>query len=167
MSCICDKVLKGLSMLIPNFLNIFVFSYLLYLYICASHIIYAAAPSGPPENFTAVVTGPRTIDLQWGRPLTPNGLITSYTLQYTNVNQSLNGATSRYTAENLNEFTNYSFSLSASTSAGTGPSTAVNATTQEDGEYGGYYMYIQTFIVKTKREKKMNNISSDYSHMIG
>ena len=81
-----------------------------------------------------MVTGPRTIELQWSRPLTPNGLVTSYSLHYTDVNQSLNGNTFNYTAQNLNEFTNYTFTLSASTSAGTGPSTTVNARTEEDGE---------------------------------
>ena len=81
-----------------------------------------------------MVTGPRTIELQWSRPLTPNGLVTSYSLHYTDVNQSLKGNTFNYTAQNLNEFTNYTFTLSASTSAGTGPSTTVNARTEEDGE---------------------------------
>ena len=42
-------------------------------------------------------------------------------------------ATLEDTVENLNEFTNYRFELSANTSVGGGPLAVVMATTDEDG----------------------------------
>ena len=95
-------------------------------------------PSGPPENFTATVQDPRTIELQWTRPTTPNGFITNYTLQYMDrdmlVTETLDNDTLSYVAGGLNEFTDYTFTISASTRIGPGPTDTVEAMTEEDGK---------------------------------
>ena len=39
------------------------------------------------------------------------------------------------TVENLNEYTNYTFTLSAATSVGSGPEAMTTETTDEDGMY--------------------------------
>ena len=96
------------------------------------------APLGPPQNFTATVQGPRTIELSWTRPTTPNGFITAYTLQYMDrdmlMTEMLDENTLSYVADGLNEFTDYSFTISASTRVGSGPTDTVEAMTEEDGK---------------------------------
>ena len=80
----------------------------------------------------------RTVSLQWSRPTTPNGIITSYTLVYSNTTVEVtivyDNATFGDTIEYLNEFTNYTFELSANTSVGGGPAAVVMVTTDEDGK---------------------------------
>ena len=85
----------------------------------------------------ADVLGPRSITLQWSRPTSPNGIITGYTLVYDDTNEiqiiPLSNVLN-YTLDELNEFTNYTFFLSASTSVGMGPNATDVAMTQEDGK---------------------------------
>ena len=87
----------------------------------------------------ATVQGPRTIELNWTRPTTPNGFITAYTLQYMDrdmlVTESLDNDTLSFVADSLNEFTNYTFTISASTRVGSGPTDTVEAMTEEDGKW--------------------------------
>ena len=85
----------------------------------------------------ADVLSPRSIMLQWSRPTEPNGIITGYTLVYDDTNEIQIIALPNvlnYTLDELNEFTNYMFLLSASTSVGMGPNATVTAMTQEDGK---------------------------------
>ena len=75
--------------------------------------------------------------LQWLRPTTPNGIITGYTLVYDDTNEMQLIPLSNvlnYTLENLNEFTNYTFLLSASTSVGMGPNATAVGRTQQAGK---------------------------------
>ena len=75
--------------------------------------------------------------LQWSEPSVPNGIITGYTLTVSNVSNtsevSLSSADMNYRAENLNEFTDYTFGVAACTRVGKGPSTTTVAQTDEDG----------------------------------
>ena len=84
-----------------------------------------------------MVISSRIVFLQWSRPSTPNGIITSYTLVYSNatlkVMMMYDNTTLEDTVENLNEFTNYTFELSANTSVGGGPTAVVMVTTDEAG----------------------------------
>ena len=86
----------------------------------------------------ADVLSPRSIMLQWSRPTEPNGIITRYTLTYRDDTNEIQiiplPNVLNYTLDNLNEFMNYMFLLSASTSVGMGPNATVNAMTQEDGK---------------------------------
>ena len=102
------------------------------------HIVFSSlAPADSPQGFIADALGPRSIMLQWLRPTTPNGIIIGYTLVYTNTSsmQSISlGNVLNHTLENLNEFTNYTFALSAATSAGMGPNATVIEMTEDDGK---------------------------------
>ena len=92
-----------------------------------------------PRNFFAEAANSTSISLSWTRPATPNGVITHYTLTY-----STNGGDesmemvpptlTSFPVDNLNEYTMYTFTLSASTIAGTGPSATASAITDEDGK---------------------------------
>ena len=72
-------------------------------------------------------------------------MITSYSIQYYTtagdddsepVSMTINDATiTSRTVENLNEYTNYTFTLSAATSVGSGPEAMTTETTDEDGMY--------------------------------
>ena len=102
-----------------------------------THTHYYLAPTDPPQNFNTTGQSSRTVSLQWLRPTTPNGIITSYTLVYSNTTVEVmlvyDNATFGDTVEYLNEFTNYMFELSANTSVGGGPAAIVMVTTDEDG----------------------------------
>ena len=99
--------------------------------------VFIAGPSDGPQNLIRAVLGPRTIMLQWSEPATPNGIITGYTLTISNASGtdevSLSGTDLNYRAENLNEFTVYTFNVTASTRVGDGPTTMTVARTDEDG----------------------------------
>ena len=77
--------------------------------------------------------------LQWSEPSVPNGIITGYTLTVSNVSNtsevSLSSADLNYRAENLNEFTNYTFIVTASTRVGESPATMTMVQTAEDGMF--------------------------------
>ena len=102
-----------------------------------THTHYYPAPADPPQNFNRTAQSSRTVTLQWSRPSTPNGIITSYTLVYSNATVEVtivyDNNTLGNTVEYLNEFTPYTFELSANTSVGGGPVAVVMVTTDEDG----------------------------------
>ena len=97
------------------------------------------APSDAPQNFIAVTLGPRTISLNWSRPSTPNGVITNYSLEYRSSTDRgmkvYNSTILSAIVENLNEFTSYTFQLSANTTVGGGPAANAMAMTDEDGRH--------------------------------
>ena len=105
-----------------------------------------AAPTEPVDLNVASRTA-TSISLQWSRPIPTNGIITMYTLDiYTDgsisvtinipvepVSQEYN--VTNFTVHTLNEFTNYTFNLSATTGGGSGPAaTLPNVLTNEAGE---------------------------------
>ena len=76
----------------------------------------------------------------WAPPAVRNGIITGYTLSYSNgsnnLSKSFNESALSYTVEYLNEYTNYTFSLKAATIKGEGLSTAPQQKeTLQDGEF--------------------------------
>ena len=105
-----------------------------------------AAPDGPPRNFMVTDITATTISLEWIRPQVPNGIITLYTLEYTDGSTTneisipviFNTTDDEYnvtstTVELLNEFTNYTFTISATTGGGVGPNVTIMETTSQAG----------------------------------
>ena len=107
-----------------------------------------------PNDFNNTQTTPTTVTLEWKRPSMPNGEITEYILEYTNSSLSqpitivipviFNRAANEYNVtsvsiENLNEFTEYVFNISAMTGGGRGPEATIDVTTNEAGMYTNYY----------------------------
>ena len=105
-------------------------------------------PSDPPRGFNVSDKTSTSISLEWTRPATPNGIITAYRLQYTDHLQYTNVSVTiptmfvtdndeynvtSYIVDNLNEFTNYTFTLYSVTNSGDGPLTAISAVTNEAG----------------------------------
>ena len=95
-------------------------------------------PSGPPQNFTILVTS-RNITLFWSPPLLSqrNGDIISY-----NLSCNISGATSSVRRNitsieiPVEPFTSYSCAVSAATVVGDGPATAViSGVTDEESEH--------------------------------
>ena len=96
-------------------------------------------PSDSPQSFSAVALNSTSIQLSWSRPGTPNGEISHYTIVYSTDSgaESMTFSTTNETMNvtDLNEYTNYTFEITANTSAGFGPATQVTETTHEDGTY--------------------------------
>ena len=99
-------------------------------------------PAGPPEGFNVTGITATSVSLEWRRPSVPNGEILHYILQYSTttvtipvtfnaVNNEYN--VTNYTVESLNEYTNYTFNISAVTSRGTGPLATTSTRTNEAG----------------------------------
>ena len=107
-------------------------------------------PSDRPQNFVAEAISSKSINLMWDRPTTPNGVITEYNLTYRAPNsmvtsRSISGT--MYIAEGLNEYTNYTFTIRASTSVGPGPQAEIIEITAEDGTYIYMCMCIYTDVL--------------------
>ena len=109
------------------------------------------APSAPPTNLTTSVLSANIISVTWDPPVSieQNGIITHYTLSYRGIERdtasreltlySNNSFFTHYILTGLDEYTSYNISVSASTSVGFGPSYALVAQTQEDGEFISLY----------------------------
>lgn len=103
-----------------------------------SNSIFVLVPSGPPVNFTAMAISSTSIVLKWKPPLIhkQNGIITGYT-----ISQLMAGNISTYstpdlmfTVMDLRPFTSYTYSITAFTVVGSGPSSStVTDITLEDG----------------------------------
>ncbi|CAI8050551.1 Tyrosine-protein phosphatase Lar-like, partial [Geodia barretti] len=96
-------------------------------------MITATAPSGPPGPITLVTVTPNSAIVQWGEVLClqRNGEITDYTVTATNSDGMEEGTASvdvdarRATISGLTPSTQYTVSVAAVNSAGTGPSTTL------------------------------------------
>ena len=107
------------------------------------------APTGTPTDLTTNVLSANIISVTWDDPLPieQNGVITAYTLTYKGVERDTtsrdvilysNGTFfTNYILSELDEHTNYSISVSASTSVGKGPSSTLTVITDQDGEFVG------------------------------
>ena len=103
-------------------------------------ILFFAAPSGYPQDFSVTPTSPRSINLQWNQPRADeqNGIITGYTITQTElvtgeVNQFSTNATNLMLT-NLSPYTTYTWVIAASTVIGQGPfSTTITLLMPEDG----------------------------------
>ena len=102
-----------------------------------------------PRDFIYTHITSTSVTLEWTRPEYPNGVISEYVLEY--VNESLTQPIiisipvqfikdldeyneTNITVEYLNEFTDYTFNLSAVTGGGRGPEVTIDITTNEDGK---------------------------------
>ena len=107
------------------------------------------APTGTPTDLTTNVLSANIISVTWDDPLPieQNGVIIAYTLTYKGVERDTtsrdvilysNGTFyTNYILSELDEHTNYSISVSASTSVGMGPSSTLTVITDQDGEFVG------------------------------
>ena len=102
-----------------------------------------------PRDFIYTEITSTSVTLEWTRPEYPNGVISEYVLEYDNesltqpitisipvqfIDDSDEYNETSITVEYLNEFTDYTFNLSAVTGGGTGPEATIDITTDEDGK---------------------------------
>ena len=105
---------------------------------------FSTEPSAPPSNVSAHSENSTSIFVSWGEVPFPdqNGVIRSYTVTYralsSNSSQTKNvtAPASQATLTGLNEYTNYSITVFASTSKGGGnQSTPIVVITDEDSKF--------------------------------
>ena len=113
------------------------------------------SPTGTPTDLTTNVLSANIISVTWDDPLPieQNGIIIAYTLTYKGVERDTtsrdvilysNGTFfTNYILSELDEHTNYTISVSASTSAGKGPSSTLTTITDQDGEFVCLCCFIQ------------------------
>ena len=99
-----------------------------------------------PRDFIYTEITSTSVTLEWRRPEYPNGVISEYVLEYDDespitisipvefINDLDEYNETSITVEYLNEFTNYTFSLSAVTGGGRGTEATIDITTNEDGK---------------------------------
>ena len=102
-----------------------------------------------PRDFIYTQITSTSVTLEWTRPEYPNGVISEYVLEYDDesltqpiiisipvqfINDSDEYNETNITVEYLNEFTDYTFNLSAVTGGGRGPEVTIDITTNEDGK---------------------------------
>ena len=105
------------------------------------------APSSTPTNLQTSVLSANIISVTWDPPLSidQNGIITHYTLTYKGIERD---TTSRdiilysnqsyftnYILTALDEYTYYDIDVTASTSAGVGPSISTTDRTEQESEF--------------------------------
>ena len=113
-----------------------------WLVVYAVNIIFSLSlflvPGDAPSITSVMATSFSSILLTWRPPSIPNGAITDYTIttlpSAPSQPFSLNGSQTSYEIQGLVAFTNYTISLSASTSAGEGPANTTQEQTLEDGK---------------------------------
>ena len=132
--------------------------------------MFCLVPSGAPRSLHTYGATTTTIPLSWSPPVPSeqNGLIISYSIRvygypFPAVNNSLNAPCvtmdypaidpATYTLIGLEEFNNYTISVAAVNSNGTGPYTAnMTIQTLPDGEYNVETLFLkykqQIFIIK-------------------
>ena len=88
-----------------------------------------------------MATNSTAIELTWQRPAIPNGIILHYSLSYSTSDggpATMLGLTpptmTSFTVTELNEHTEYVFTLAAVTTVGAGPSAQIMKTTAQDGQ---------------------------------
>ena len=107
---------------------------------------FSTAPSSSPTNLQTSVLSANIISVTWDPPVSidQNGIITHYTLTYKGIERD---TTSRdivlysnqsyftnYILTALDEYTYYDVDVTASTSAGTGPSISATDRTEQESE---------------------------------
>ena len=101
-------------------------------------------PNAPPSNVTGHNASSTSIFVSWGQVPFPdqNGVIVSYTVTYSWLpsglleRKTVSAAANQTTLTGLNEYTNYSITVFASTSKGEGnQSTPIVVITDEDSKF--------------------------------
>ena len=97
------------------------------------HIVFTVAPTGPPTNLEATPSI-TSVTLVWMAPAQPNGIVTYDYVIVNSMNYVVSSGMTMdlsVTINGLDDFTNYTFNVTARTSVGsTGPATG-NFTTFE------------------------------------
>ena len=110
---------------------------------------FLTEPSAPPSNVNAHSESSTSIFVSWGQVPFPdqNGVIVNYTVTYRCLpsgpakTRNVSAPVSQTTLTGLNEFTNYSITVFASTSKGGGnESTPIVVITDEDSEFRFLFM---------------------------
>ncbi len=93
-----------------------------------------AVPGTSPQNFRATQVYASSVMLTWSRPVVPNGVVTSYTLQY-NLTEDTPITTQTIntflTVTSLQEYSLYEFVVYATTRIGNGPTASIVVRTKE------------------------------------
>ena len=98
-------------------------------------IIFLVVPEAP-VNLTATATAPESITVSWQVPEITNGRIINYMVNVTSGSGVISRNTTldtTFVATTLSPFTNYTFAVSAVTSAGAGTSVEIVVATEQDG----------------------------------
>ena len=107
----------------------FFFRGLLQQLLCIFQCYFLTAPNAPPDDISGYNTSSTSIFVDWSDVPLPdrNGIIRSYTVSYTALEpngatktQFVPAPTTQATLTGLNEYTNYSITVFASTSKGPG-----------------------------------------------
>ena len=102
---------------------------------------------GPVASISGFSATARSVELTWTPPLTTNGVLTAYHIEYQsatgsgisdNGEKDLPVSTTSYTVAGLEENTLYHLTVSAETSAGRGEGSTVSVRTAIDRESSGY-----------------------------
>ena len=105
-------------------------------------LVSSSAP-GPVASVSGSPSSATSVALSWAPPLTANGMLTSYHIDYQSANESgiydnrevnLSASTTSYTVTGLEESTLYHFTVSAETGAGRGEGSTVSVRTFIDSE---------------------------------
>ena len=102
--------------------------------------MYTCSPSapGPVASFSASPVSATSVEISWTPPLVPNGVLTSYHVEYQSATGSdisdngeidLSVSTTSYNMTGLEENTLYHFTVSAETSAGRGEGSTLSVRT--------------------------------------
>ena len=99
-------------------------------------LMFFAEPGSPPTNLQISSATSSSVTITWGPPLTPNGVIVSYTVSYSSSTEMVsivlhNPMQTTHRITSLRAFTNYKISVYASTRIGGGPSASVVKKTEE------------------------------------
>ena len=111
---------------------------------CVLFAFFCIEPNAPPANVQGLNTSSTSIFVQWGEvpAADQNGVILSYTVKYTALpggseqTKVVNVRANETTVTELNEYTNYSITVFASTSKGGGNvSEPIIIITDEDSKF--------------------------------
>ena len=111
---------------------------------CCCFCCFKSEPNAPPSNVTGHNASSTSIFVSWGQVpfLDQNGVIVSYTVTYTwlpsgpTETKTVLAPATQTTLTGLNEYTNYSITVFASTSKGAGnQSTPIVVITDEDSKF--------------------------------
>ena len=102
------------------------------------------APSSPPQNVVVTSVNPASLMMSWQPPfpIDHNGMITGYVINYTEVDTNImtsvnvSSETTQFTISVLVAYVNYSVTIAAMNTNGSGPfSNLTERTSGEDSEF--------------------------------
>ena len=118
-------------------------------------LFFSTAPNAPPSDVQGYITSPTSILVEWGNvPVADqNGIILRYTVKYTALPEGseqtkvVNVPTTEATLMDLNEHTNYTIKVFASTVKGDGNvSEPITRRTGEDSEFSNCFKCCKFYV---------------------